>query len=135
MKCILDTHFLLWITIDEPRLAQFPWLERYAIWGVSPVSFLEVQYLAEVGKLDVDIDAFTIAVMNDPRFIVDEVPLLTLIQRALPLGWTRDPFDRLLAAHSNARRSPLCTVDRTIRNNHTLLPRELVLADGLGSPP
>lgn len=56
MKCILDTHFLLWITIDAPRLSEFPWLERYAAWGVSPVSFLEVQYLAEVGRLEVDID-------------------------------------------------------------------------------
>jgi PIN domain nuclease of toxin-antitoxin system len=127
VKCILDTHFLLWITIDAPRLAEFPWLERYAVWGVSPVSFLEVQYLAEVGRLTVDIDAFMTAVMNDARFIVDEVPLLTLIQRAVPLAWTRDPFDRLLVAHSNARRSPFCSVDQTVRRNHALVPRELAL--------
>jgi PIN domain nuclease of toxin-antitoxin system len=126
VKCILDTHFLLWITIDAPRLSEFPWLDRYAVWGVSPVSFLEVQYLAEVGRLEVDIDAFTTAVMNDARFIVDEVPLLTLIQRALPLDWTRDPFDRLIAAHSAARRSPLCSVDRDVRLNHPFLPAELV---------
>ncbi|MGH7446003.1 MAG: type II toxin-antitoxin system VapC family toxin [Longimicrobiales bacterium] len=125
MKCLLDTHFLLWITIEAPRLAEFPWLERYATWGVSPVSFLEIQYLGEVGKLEVDIDAFTAAVMNDPRFLVDELPLLMLIQRALPLSWTRDPFDRLIAAHSAARRTPLCSVERTIRLNHSWLPEEL----------
>ncbi|HEX6135748.1 MAG TPA: PIN domain-containing protein [Longimicrobiales bacterium] len=127
MKCILDTHFLLWITIDAPRLSEFPWLERYAAWGVSPVSFLEVQYLAEVGRLEVDIDAFMSTVMNDARFIVDEVPLLTLIQRALPLAWTCDPFDRLLAAHSIARRTPLCTVDQDVRRHHPFLPDELVM--------
>lgn len=127
MKCILDTHFLLWITIEAPRLSEYPWLERYAAWGVSPVSFLEVQYLAEVGRLEVDIDAFTTAVLNDARFLVDEVPLLALIQRALPLGWTRDPFDRLLAAHSIARRTPLCSVDRDIRLNHPHLLPELAL--------
>ncbi|HEX2166723.1 MAG TPA: PIN domain-containing protein [Longimicrobiales bacterium] len=132
MKCILDTHFLLWITIDASRLSEFPWLKRYSVWGVSPVSFLEVKYLAEVGRLEVDIDAFTTAVMNDARFIVDEVPLLTLIQRALPLHWTRDPFDRLLVAHSIARRTPLCTVDRDIRRNHTFLPDELMIEDGDG---
>lgn len=125
MKCLLDTHFLLWIVLDADRLNEFPWLKRYEPWGVSPVSFLEVQFLAEVGKLDVDMDAFTTAVSNDSRFLVDDVPFLNLIQQALPLEWTRDPFDRLLAAHSAARRTPLCTVDRDIRAHHALIPTEL----------
>lgn len=125
MRCLLDTHFLLWIAIDAPRLAEFPWLERYSAWGVSPVSFLEVRFLAEVGRIEVDIDAFLTAVQSDPRLVVDEVPLLALIQHALPLSWTRDPFDRLLVAHSLARRTPLCTLDRVIRHHHTWLPEEL----------
>lgn len=50
--------------------------------------------------------------------MVDEVPLLRLIDQALPLDWTRDPFDRLLAAHSLARRTPLCTLDRRIQAHH-----------------
>ena len=125
MNCILDTHFLLWIVLDAPRLTEFPWLQRYAPWGVSPISFLEVQYLAEVGKLEVNIDEFTAAVMEDPRFLVDEVPLLSLVQQALPLGWTRDPFDRLLAAHSTARRKPLCSNDNVIRRHHPHVPAEL----------
>jgi PIN domain nuclease of toxin-antitoxin system len=127
LNCILDTHFLLWIAVAAPRLGEFPWLEQYAPWGVSPVSFLEVQYLGEVGKLEVRIGEFVEAVSKDPRFIVDEVPLLHLIQQALPLGWTRDPFDRLLAAHSAARRTPLCSVDRRIRLHHAYLPGELSL--------
>lgn len=127
MNSLLDTHFLLWIVVDSPRLLEFPWLERYSPWGVSPVSFLEVQYLGEVGKLEVKMDAFSAAVMDDPRFLVDELPLLALIQRALPLSWTRDPFDRLLTAHSAARSKPLCSVDRLIRKHHALLPPELAL--------
>lgn len=125
MTCLLDTHFLLWITVDAPRLAEFPWLERYSPWGVSPVSLLEVQYLGEVGKLQVDMERFARAVLDDPRFLVDEVPLMNLIQQALPLSWTRDPFDRLLAAHSAARRVPLCSVDRQIRAHHSWIPAEL----------
>ena len=125
MNCILDTHFVLWITTAAPRLAAFPWLDRYAPWGVSPVTFLEIQYLKEVGKLDVKIDAFVATVMSDPRFLVDEIPLLALIQQALPLRWTRDPFDRLLAAHSAARRKPLCSADRVIREHHAHIPMEL----------
>jgi hypothetical protein len=35
-------------------------------------------------------------VTNDNRFIVDDIPLETLVGHALRLTWTRDPFDRLL---------------------------------------
>ena len=125
MKCILDTHFLLWITLRVPRLDEFPWLERYAPWGLSPVSFLEVKYLAEVGRFEVRMEPFVQAVMADPRFVVDEIPLLQLMHHALPLSWTRDPFDRLLAAHSGLRRAPLASVDETIVAHHPLLVREL----------
>lgn len=127
MNCILDTHFLLWIVLDVARLSEFPWLKRYEPWGVSPVSFLEVQFLAEVGRLGVAMNEFTTAVHGDPRFLVDDVPFVNLIQQALPLEWTRDPFDRLLAAHSAARRKPLCSVDREIRTHHVLIPPELRL--------
>ncbi len=125
MNVLLDTHFLIWTTLQSKRLEQFPWLGKYLPWGVSPVSLLELQYLSEVDRLRVAQPGFTDTLMQDRRFVVDEVPLLALIRRAFPLSWTRDPFDRLLAAHSTARRVPLCTVDRQIAANHHLLPDEL----------
>lgn len=125
MKLLLDTHFLLWVVTGAARLDEFPWLDGYRPWGISPVSFLEVQFLGEAGRLSVEADAFVEAVMADSRFMVDEMPLIALVRQALPLAWTRDPFDRLLAAHSRARRVPLCTVDRVIRRHHPLLPDEL----------
>lgn len=125
MKALLDTHFLLWIVLDAERLREFPWLDAYRPWGISPVSFLEIQFLAEVGRLEVDQPEFSRAVSNDPRFVLDEAPLVGLIEKALPLSWTRDPFDRLLAAHSDARRLPFCSLDRLIRSNHRLLVAEL----------
>lgn len=125
MKLLLDTHFLLWTILESDRLKAFPWLDRYRPWGVSPVSLLEIQFLAEAGRLTVSNPELTERLSEDPRFAVDEVPLVPLIRHALDLGWTRDPFDRLLAAHSAARRTPLATVDRTIREHHGLLAREL----------
>ena len=126
MAALLDTHFLLWIVLGAARLANYRWLDRYRPWGVSPVSLLEIQFLAEVGKLEVKNPEFTDAVISDPRFLVDEVPLLALVRHAIPLNWTRDPFDRLLAAHSAARRVPLCSVDDRVRSHHGLLVRELL---------
>ena len=125
MSLLLDTHFLIWLVLGSRRLAEFPWIERHRPWGVSPVSFLEIQFLAEVGRLSVRNPEFVDTVMADPRFTVDDVPLVRLVRHALGLGWTRDPFDRLLVAHSAARRTPLCTTDRVIRANHALVPPEL----------
>ena len=125
MRTLLDTHFLLWIVLDVPRIDEFPWLERYQPWGVSPVSLLEVQFLSEVGRLEVKQPAFVDAVGADSRFVVDDVPFERVIRQALTMSWTRDPFDRLLAAHSAARRVPLCTLDRRMRREHPLLVEEL----------
>ena len=125
MKCLLDTHYLIWIVTNAGRLKKFLWLERYAPWGISPVTFLEIQLLAESGRLKSRPLEFIEAVKADTRFVVDDVAASVLFQRALSLGWTRDPFDRLLAAHSLARRVPLCTTDSMIQEHHTLIVPEL----------
>ena len=125
MTVLLDTHFLLWAVLGLPRMDEFPWLERYRPWGVSPVSFLELQFLSEVGRLELRHEEFVEALGRDPRFVIDEVPLMALVSHALSLSWTRDPFDRLLAAHSAARRTPLCTLDRRMRREHRFLVPEL----------
>jgi PIN domain nuclease of toxin-antitoxin system len=125
MRILLDTHFLVWIVTRATRLGDFPWLESYKPWGISPVSLLELQYLAEVGRLEVRNPEFTESLLGDSQFLVDDVPLVNLVQRALDLSWTRDPFDRLLCAHSLARRVPLCTVDKLIGQHHTMLTKEL----------
>jgi PIN domain nuclease of toxin-antitoxin system len=125
MKVLLDTHFVVWIATGSDRLAAFPWIERYRPWGVSPVTLLEIQFLSEIRRIELQNPQFTDALSQDSRFVIDEVPLVPLIRRAMELTWTRDPFDRLIAAHSATRRVPLCTTDRTIRSFHPLLPTEL----------
>ena len=125
MTLLLDTHFLICLVLGSKRLAEFPWLDRYRPWGVSPVSFLEIQFLAEVGRLSVRNPQFTNKVMEDTRFTVDEIPLTSIVRYALPLDWTRDPFDRLLVAHSSARRISFCTTDRDIRSHHRLIVPEI----------
>jgi PIN domain nuclease of toxin-antitoxin system len=122
---LLDTHFLIWLVLGSKRISRFPWLDQYRPWGVSPVSLLEIQFLAEIGRLTVRNPDFTNAVMKDARFTVDDIPLTTLVRSAIRLDWTRDPFDRLLVAHSAARRVAFCTTDRGIRDHHRLVPTEL----------
>lgn len=121
LKALLDTHFVLWIVTGADRLKAFPWLDQYRPWGVSPVSLLEIQYLAEIGRIEIRNPQFTDTFVEDPRFVIDEIPLIPLMRRAIEFSWTRDPFDRLIAAHSSVRRVPLCTTDRNIRENHPLI--------------
>lgn len=124
MTCLLDTHFLIWLLAKARRLKQFPWLDDYSPWGVSPISLLEIQILSETGRIKLAGD-FASSIMADSRFILDEAPSVTLVQKALDLGWTRDPFDRLIVAHSLVRRLPLCSVDSNIIANHRLILRDL----------
>jgi PIN domain nuclease of toxin-antitoxin system len=121
VNLLLDTHFLIWILLGADRLGEYPWLDEHRPWGVSPVSVLELQYLAEVGRIEVDAAGLLRALQRDGRFALDEPPLVALVERALPLAWTRDPFDRLLAAHSLTRRIPVCTVDRAFQRHHGLI--------------
>jgi PIN domain nuclease of toxin-antitoxin system len=122
---LLDTHFLIWLVLETARVSDYPWLGIYRPWGVSPVALLEIQFLSEVGRLHVRNPDFIDAVARDDRFVIDDAPLAPVFRHAVSLGWTRDPFDRLLAAHSLTRRVPLCSLDETIQSHHRLLPPEL----------
>ena len=125
MKCLLDTHYLIWVFTNARRLKRFPWLDRYAPWRVSPVSFLEIQLLAESGRLSVRPTQLIETVKRDPRFVLDDVVVSVIVHKTLDLSWTRDPFDRMLAAHSLARQLPFCTTDSDIQANHPLIVPEL----------
>lgn len=88
------------------------------------MSLLEIQMLSESGRIEAKPE-FAEAVLSDTRFVVDEVPLVALVQKSLQLGWTRDPFDRFIVAHSLFRRIPLCSLDGVIASNYKLIVYEL----------
>jgi PIN domain nuclease of toxin-antitoxin system len=43
-----------------------------------------------------------------------DIPLASVIGAAKEISWTRDPFDRLIAAQAIVADAPLVTADRTI---------------------
>ena len=89
------------------------------------MSFLEIQLLAESGRLNVRPTELIETVKTDPRFVLDDVFVSVIVHKTLDLSWTRDPFDRMLAAHSLARQLPFCTTDSDIQANHPLIVPEL----------
>lgn len=48
---------------------------------------------------------------------IADVALAELAHTAIDLSWTRDPFDRMIAAHAIVADAPLITADRTILDN------------------
>jgi PIN domain nuclease of toxin-antitoxin system len=51
---------------------------------------------------------------DDERWLLDDPPAAAWFDRALALGWTRDPVDRLLVAHAGLRGWRLATGDRDL---------------------
>lgn len=114
---LIDTHILLWLLSDSKRLKEISWLDDGSRWTISPISLLEMKFLQEVGKLDIDLSEIIKRLRQDERFVIDDIHLEDLCLAALDLSWTRDPFDRLLVAHSLVRALPFGTQDQLIRKN------------------
>lgn len=109
---LLDTSALIFLESGHRRARA---LRRHA--GrlcVSPVSVLELQFLAEIGRGRWRSHRGPAAVLDDPRWMIDDLSIQVLAERALPLSWTRDPFDRLIVAHALLRRWRLATPDARI---------------------
>jgi len=84
---------------------------------ISPIAVLELAYLHEVKRARDPLSTMLAALRNDIDLEVVDVSLDVLVRSALDLTWTRDPFDRLIAAHAVVADAPLVTADQTIREN------------------
>jgi PIN domain nuclease of toxin-antitoxin system len=104
---LLDTNALIWLDHAHPRARA---LARTGPLHISPATLLEIQILQEAGRLRLrNGDAHAIA--SDDRWVLDDPPAAAWFAVALDLTWTRDPFDRLIAAHAQVRGWRLATAD------------------------
>jgi PIN domain nuclease of toxin-antitoxin system len=75
---------------------------------------VELAFLFEVGR----VSGPPSEVLDDLRanlgLAVSDAPFAAVSRAAVGLTWTRDPFDRLIAAQSIVDRAPLVTADETI---------------------
>jgi PIN domain nuclease of toxin-antitoxin system len=85
--------------------------------AVSPVVELELTYLYEIGRVSEPASAPLSALRRTLGLQVADTSLAELVQAAVSLSWTRDPFDRLISAQAIVANAPLITADETIRAN------------------
>jgi PIN domain nuclease of toxin-antitoxin system len=105
---LLDTNAVIWLAQDHKRTRL---LSRSPRIYVSPASVLELQFLAEAGRLRLAAGLSVTAIADDPRWLLDDPPAVKWFSAAAEVRWTRDPFDRLLVAHARVRGWRLATGD------------------------
>lgn len=78
---------------------------------------LEIAYLCEIGRLKVDGKAVVASLHDQVGLLADPTPFAAVITTAHAQAWTRDPFDRVIAAQALVAGAALVTADDTIRDN------------------
>lgn len=115
----LDTHVLIWLYEGEPRKlspAARDAIENH-VCRYAPMVRLELQFMFEIGRNDAD--AHTVLEVIKEQYGLEEArsDFARVVDAALTLDWTRDPFDRLIAAHAIAANAKLVTKDQLIRRH------------------
>ena len=108
---LLDTHALLWLHTGNKRAKV---LGRHRRLYISPATVLELHFLVECAKVQLKRGALVRDLVEDPRWLVDDPPAAAWFERAAAEAWTRDPFDRLIAAHASLRNWKLATADSVL---------------------
>lgn len=115
----LDTHVLIWLYAGKLKLFSNLALReiRKSNLCFSPVVKLELRYLYEIGKISEKPDKIVNALMQEIGLKEANDDFAEVVNEALNQGWTRDPFDRIIAAHAKIRNIKLLTKDQTILSN------------------
>lgn len=86
---------------------------------ISPVVQLEYQYLHEIGRVKKTFETVLNALKQDIDLEMSDISLSKLINEAVKITWTRDPFDRLITAHAKLEHRYLITSDQTIQKHYS----------------
>jgi PIN domain nuclease of toxin-antitoxin system len=108
---LLDTNALIWV--DQAHARTRPLMRARRRLYISPASLLELQFLEEAGRIRLRRGSVH-SMADDERWMLDDPPAGSWFIRALDVGWTRDPFDRLIVAHAHLRGWRLATADQRL---------------------
>ena len=115
----LDTHVVVWLYAGE--LARFPASATHLLEEndllISPAVLLELQFLKEIKRITTDPMLIIQTLEETLGLQLCPLEFSKVVIAALSQSWTRDPFDRMIAAQASVRNELLLTKDRLIRNN------------------
>ena len=117
---MLDTHIA--VALYEGRTAGLSPATKRAIdrdaVSISPAVVLEIELLHEIGRLRVGGAMIARHLGERLAIRIAGERFADVIAEALALGFTRDPFDRLIAAHAALLKVALVTFDATLQQHY-----------------
>ena len=116
----LDTHVVVWLATKERGYMPGSVIKRIesSSLSVSPMTILEMQYLVDAQKINLD-PLNVIEKLNSLIGLeVNKASFESVINEALALSWTRDPFDRFIVAQASMLNAPFLTKDRQILRHY-----------------
>ena len=110
----LDTPILIYALGDNLRRRERELLSRET-WGISAIVLWEVAKLAELGRIELDLDDSDViqALSRIHKWPID----LAVCRQIKHLDFRSDPADELIAATSVVHQVRLVTRDRKIRKS------------------
>lgn len=121
MPLYLDTHVVVWLYQDgagrltEQGIRAIETADRLLI---SPMVELEIAYLHEIGRITVPAATILDTLRRDIGLETCTLPFAAVVGTALTQAWTRDPFDRIIAAQAAHGEAPLLSADRNILQHY-----------------
>ncbi len=115
-KALIDSHIVIWLHEGSRDLLSHKVrniLQEATELILPSTVFLELQFLYQKNRLAQGADQI---VYNLGATILDS-PYKEVVTAAMPLSWTRDPFDRLIVAEALHHKLPLITADKLIRKH------------------
>jgi PIN domain nuclease of toxin-antitoxin system len=118
---MIDTHVA--VALYKGRLSGLSRQAQRLLDGASvrysPIVDFELELLNEIGRIQYGA-AVVCQHLNRELDIAESGERLSdIVRHALPLRFTRDPFDRLIVAHADLLRAPLITLDQRIHQHYS----------------
>lgn len=118
----LDTHVVVWLYVAGEVLDLLSSAAREQIEAaerllVSPMVLLELTLLEETGRIRANAHEIVLSLSQSVGLELAPEPFAEVASEGTRQTWTRDPFDRLIAAQAVVADLGLVTRDREIRKN------------------
>ena len=117
----LDTHVGIWLhagRINKLTRAAKSAIEDYPLL-ISPMVYLEFDMMYACGRCLAPAYKVQADLMTSFGVEICNQPFAAVAAAAIDIGWTKDPFDRIIVAHSVIYpKSILITADENIRTHY-----------------
>ncbi len=120
MSCFLDTHIVVWLYEKKLNLLSDNaknYIEENDLY-ISPIVKLEIEYLFEIGRIKDNSETICGYLEKNINLRIEDSSFLEISKISINEKWTRDPFDRIIVAHSKLKDYTLITKDQNIKKNY-----------------